>query len=67
MDGGLIALDAKSGKVDSQVQTTPDEWYTSIGALRMIKGKVMIGNGGAEYAAAAASGKGRSVVTGADS
>ncbi len=51
MDGRLIALDAKTGKVDWQVQTTPtDEWYTSTGAPRIIKGKVMIGNGGAEYA-----------------
>jgi quinohemoprotein ethanol dehydrogenase len=51
LDGRLAALDAKTGHVDWQVQTTPpDEWYTITGAPRVIKGKVMIGNGGAEYA-----------------
>ncbi len=51
LDGRLSALDAKTGKVDWQVQTTPpDDWYTITGAPRVIKGKVIIGNGGAEYA-----------------
>jgi quinohemoprotein ethanol dehydrogenase len=51
LDGRLTALDAKTGKVDWQVQTTPpDDWYTITGAPRVIKGKVIIGNGGAEYA-----------------
>jgi quinohemoprotein ethanol dehydrogenase len=51
LDGRLVALDAKTGKVDWQVQTTPpEEWYTSTGAPRVIKGKVIIGNGGAEFA-----------------
>jgi quinohemoprotein ethanol dehydrogenase len=51
MDGRLIALDAKTGKVDWEQQTTPpDEWYTITGAPRVFKGKVFIGNGGAEYA-----------------
>ncbi len=51
MDRRLIALDAKTGKVDWEVQTTPpDEWYTSTGAPIIVKGKVIIGNGGAEYA-----------------
>jgi len=51
MDGRLIALDAKTGKVDWEVETTPpDEWYTITGAPRIFKGKVIIGNGGAEYA-----------------
>jgi quinohemoprotein ethanol dehydrogenase len=51
LDGRLAALDAKTGKLDWEVQTTPpDEWYTITGAPRVIKGKVMIGNGGAEYA-----------------
>ncbi len=51
MDGRLIALDAKTGKVDWEAQTTPtDNAYTSTGAPRVIKGKVVIGNGGAEYA-----------------
>jgi quinohemoprotein ethanol dehydrogenase len=50
LDGRLVALDAKTGKVDWEVQTTPkDEWYTITMAPRVIRGKVMIGNGGAEY------------------
>ncbi len=51
LDGRLIALNAATGKVDWSVQTTnPNEWYTVTGAPRVIKGKVLIGNGGAEYA-----------------
>jgi quinohemoprotein ethanol dehydrogenase len=51
LDGRLIAVDAKTGKLDWQVQTTPlDDNYTITGAPRVIKGKVIIGNGGAEYA-----------------
>jgi hypothetical protein len=35
LDGRLVALDQKTGKVDWAVQTTPkDEWYTSTGAPR---------------------------------
>ena len=49
LDGRLISLDAKTGKVKWSVvtvdQTKP---YTITGAPRVIKGKVMIGNGGAE-------------------
>jgi quinohemoprotein ethanol dehydrogenase len=51
LDGRLAALNSKTGHLDWEVQTTPpDEWYTITGAPRVIKGKVMIGNGGAEYA-----------------
>ncbi len=51
LDGRLTSLDAKTGKVIWQTQTTPPgEWYTITMAPRVIKGKVMIGNGGAEYA-----------------
>lgn len=51
LDGRLIALNAATGKVDWEVQTTPkDEWYTITMAPRVVKGKVLIGNGGAEYA-----------------
>jgi quinohemoprotein ethanol dehydrogenase len=51
LDGRLAALDAKTGHLDWEVQTTPpDEWYTITGAPRVIKRHVMIGNGGAEYA-----------------
>jgi PQQ-dependent dehydrogenase (methanol/ethanol family) len=49
LDGRLIALDAKSGKPVWSVQTTPqDKPYTITGAPRIVKGKVLIGNGGAE-------------------
>jgi quinohemoprotein ethanol dehydrogenase len=50
LDGRLVALDARSGEkrweVNTIDQTKP---YTITGAPRVIKGKVLIGNGGAEY------------------
>jgi PQQ-dependent dehydrogenase (methanol/ethanol family) len=50
LDGRLIALDAKSGEVAWDVQTTDrTRAYTITGAPRVIRGKVLIGNGGAEY------------------
>ncbi len=50
LDGRLIALDAKTGKVDWSVQTTDTKRpYTITGAPRVVKGRVLIGNGGAEY------------------
>ncbi|MEH6552047.1 MAG: PQQ-dependent dehydrogenase, methanol/ethanol family [Pseudomonadales bacterium] len=50
LDGRLIALDAATGKVNWQVATVdPELPYTITGAPRVIDGKVMIGNGGAEY------------------
>jgi quinohemoprotein ethanol dehydrogenase len=49
LDGRLIALEAASGNKIWEVQTTdPSKRYTITGAPRVIKGKVMIGNGGAE-------------------
>ena len=50
LDGRLVALDAGSGKV-SWTATTVDQNqpYTVTGAPRIAKGKVIIGNGGAEY------------------
>jgi alcohol dehydrogenase (cytochrome c)/quinohemoprotein ethanol dehydrogenase len=49
-DGRLIAIDAKSGKLAWSVQTVDDlKSYTITGAPRVIKGKVIIGNGGGEY------------------
>lgn len=49
LDGRLIALDAKDGALKWSVQTTPrDKPYTITGAPRVVKGKVIIGNGGAE-------------------
>ena len=50
VDGRLIALDAASGDVAWEVQTTdPDRPYTITGAPRVVEGRVVIGNGGAEY------------------
>jgi len=50
LDGRLIALDAATGKVNWSVATfDPNLSYTITGAPRVIDGKVMIGNGGAEY------------------
>jgi quinohemoprotein ethanol dehydrogenase len=49
LDGRLIALDAGTGKEVWSVQTTDTAWpYTITGAPRVVKGKVLIGNGGAE-------------------
>jgi quinohemoprotein ethanol dehydrogenase len=50
LDGRLIALDSKSGKQLWSMQTTDTTLpYTITGVPRIIKGKVIIGNGGAEY------------------
>jgi len=49
-DGRLIALDANDGSVVWEVATVDAEKpYTITGAPRVVKGKVLIGNGGAEY------------------
>src|SRR5262249_34318897 len=50
LDGRLIALDAKTGKVVWSAQTfDPAKPNTITGAPRIVHGKVLIGNGGAEY------------------
>ncbi|MEM8766615.1 MAG: PQQ-dependent dehydrogenase, methanol/ethanol family [Pseudomonadota bacterium] len=51
LDGRLIALDAASGEEVWQVDTIidRDRFYTITGAPRVAKGKVYIGNGGAEF------------------
>jgi alcohol dehydrogenase (cytochrome c)/quinohemoprotein ethanol dehydrogenase len=50
LDGRLIALDAATGKpVWSKVTVDQSKSYTITGAPRVIKGRVIIGNGGAEY------------------
>jgi quinohemoprotein ethanol dehydrogenase len=50
LDGRLIALDARNGRVAWSVQTTPeDQPYTITGAPRVVRDKVIIGNGGGEY------------------
>lgn len=50
-DGYMVALDAVSGEVVWRVDTIEnrDLSYTITGAPRIYNGKVMIGNGGAEY------------------
>ncbi|SOY45972.1 PQQ-dependent dehydrogenase, methanol/ethanol family [Cupriavidus taiwanensis] len=50
-DGRLIALDAASGRKLWEKDTIVDRKYsyTITGAPRVFKGKVIIGNGGAEY------------------
>ena len=49
LDGRLIALDAATGKKVWETQTIdPSKRYTITGAPRVVKGKVLIGNGGAE-------------------
>ncbi|MDP6375760.1 MAG: PQQ-dependent dehydrogenase, methanol/ethanol family [Pseudomonadales bacterium] len=50
IDGRLIAINATTGELEWKVQTTdPERPYTITGAPRIVKGKVIIGNGGAEY------------------
>ena len=50
-DGRLVALDAATGQKVWEQDTIIDRAYsyTITGAPRVIKGKVLIGNGGAEY------------------
>ncbi|WP_338111652.1 PQQ-dependent dehydrogenase, methanol/ethanol family [Sphingopyxis granuli] len=49
LDGRLIAIDAKNGQQVWSVQTTDRKYpYTITGAPRVVHGKVIIGNGGAE-------------------
>ncbi len=49
IDGRLQALDAKTGKLEWSVVTVDqDKPYTITGAPRVVDGKVLIGNGGAE-------------------
>jgi quinohemoprotein ethanol dehydrogenase len=52
LDGRLVALDADTGTPVWDVQTSVDlkESYSITGAPRVVKGKVIIGNGGAENA-----------------
>ena len=49
-DGRLIALDAKTGKPVWSADTTDRKpLYTITGAPRVVKGKVIIGNGGGDF------------------
>ncbi len=50
IDGRLIALDSATGAVIWDVYTIDrDKPYSITGAPRVVKGKVLIGNGGAEF------------------
>ena len=50
VDGRLIALDAQTGlKIWSSQTVDDNQAYTITGAPRVARGKVYIGNGGAEY------------------
>ncbi len=50
LDGRLIALDAATGNVNWEVATVDAALpYTITGAPRVVKDKVLIGNGGAEF------------------
>jgi quinohemoprotein ethanol dehydrogenase len=50
LDGRLIALDAQTGKlVWERVTVDQSRPYTITGAPRVVEGKIVIGNGGAEY------------------
>jgi len=50
LDGRLVALDAQTGKLIWEVITVDQgRPYTITGAPRVFKGKVIIGNGGAEF------------------
>jgi len=51
LDGRLEAIDAKTGKRVWSVDTRDDDKrsYTITGAPRVVNGKVVIGNGGAEF------------------
>lgn len=50
IDGRLIAVDAANGRLVWEVQTTPrGKAYSITGAPRIAAGKVLIGNGGAEF------------------
>jgi len=49
LDGRLVALDEKTGQQVWSVNTAEDDYQSITGAPRIVKGKVIIGNGGAEF------------------
>ncbi len=51
LDGRLIALDAATGKLNWEINTVEDTTraYSITGAPRIANGKILIGNGGAEF------------------
>ncbi len=49
IDGRLVSVDAATGSLNWEVQTTDRSLpYTVTGAPRVVKGKIIIGNGGAD-------------------
>ncbi|MGB0931961.1 MAG: PQQ-dependent dehydrogenase, methanol/ethanol family [Chitinophagales bacterium] len=52
LDGKLLSIDATTGTKNWEVMTIPENSHYSVtGAPRIVKGKVIIGNGGAEIGA----------------
>ncbi len=52
LDGRLVALDQKTGKVVFEKTVVPNQVdYTITGAPRVVKGRVILGAGGSEYKA----------------
>ena len=52
LDGKLLSIDATTGAKNWEVMTVPpNERYSITGAPRIVKGQVIIGNGGAEIGA----------------
>jgi len=54
VDGHVVALDAKTGKliwktVNTELLPQPPHWYSFTGAPQVYGGLVMVGNGGAEW------------------
>ena len=50
IDGRLLSIDAGTGDLNWEIYTVDTtKYYTITGAPRVVKGKVIIGNGGAEY------------------
>jgi PQQ-dependent dehydrogenase (methanol/ethanol family) len=50
LDGRLVAVNARTGELVWETQTTPKGMaYTITGAPRIANGRVLIGNGGAEF------------------
>ncbi len=50
LDGRLVSINAATGQKSWEVATVdPTKAYTITGAPRVVEGKVIIGNGGAEY------------------
>ncbi len=47
-DGRVVALDQRTGKVLWSVQDAPNKDYTLTSAVRVVKGKVIVGSSGAE-------------------